>query len=126
MGLHPVATKLLSALIILAAITTAADARQSSLQNGRWIKTDTENGTSYVIVIRGRDWFHPFHGHATIREGQGSADAEVYYDPSAGGAAVVCKYQVNMKDMGDVMILNPASPQTTDYCPSGELSRQSN
>jgi hypothetical protein len=126
MGLHPVITKLLGAVIGLAAITTAADARQASLQNGRWIKTDAENGTSYVIVIRGRDWFHPFHGHATIRNGQGSADAEVYYDPSPSGGEVICKYQVNMKEMGDVMILNPASPQTSDYCPSGEFSRQSN
>jgi V8-like Glu-specific endopeptidase len=107
--------------VLLAAVCAAVPAlAQSTLGEleGEWINKDT--GETFRID-KSRTWFHPNWGRAKIREAKdGAADIVIYYESSSNR----CYYRLNFLDNGNILSLSPAdNTQSSDYCPSGLLSR---
>lgn len=111
-----IANAVAATLLGMCASVGAAKAEPINL-NGKWVMGDGEG----VLEIRGNDWFHPKYGSARIQYGTGSSDVEVFYAKEQG---IRCAYRVNTIAHGDILVLEWAdASQSSNYCPSGKLSR---
>jgi len=102
-----------AALLLCAGASIAAE----SPLNGAWV---IEGGKG-VLEISGNRWFHPAHGSATLRLGEGSSDLEVFYHADQG---IRCAYRAYVTEYGQKLVLEPGdSTQSSEYCPHGTLAR---
>lgn len=110
---------ILTAALAATAMGIGASSAMANELNGRWLMSDTVS----VLKIRGNEWSHPAKGEASIRRGKGAADMEVYYHAHQG---VNCSYRVYTANLGEILVLEPVdATQSSNFCPSGRLSRVS-